>query len=76
MLLLLLQPYGVEQLAKPRSLYERCPKHWIDSSRKFQDHQQTQDNKINLNDDYNKNTNNYNKNNYELKHMHVHSYRP
>ena len=39
-----------------RSLHERCPKHWINSSRKFQDHLQIQDNKINLNDDYNKNT--------------------
>ena len=39
-----------------RSLHERCPKHWLDSSRKFQDHLQTQGNKINLNDDYNKNT--------------------
>ena len=40
-----------------RSLHERCPKHWIDSSRKFQDHLQTQGNKKKtLNDDYNKNT--------------------
>ena len=38
-----------------RSLLERCTKHWMDSSRKFQDHLQTQGNKINLNDDYNKN---------------------
>ena len=53
-MLLLLQPHGAEQLA--RRLHERCPKHWIDSSRKFQDHLQTQGNKINLNDDYNKNT--------------------
>ena len=39
-----------------RSLHESCPKHWIDSSIKFQDQLQTQDNKINWNDDYNKNT--------------------
>ena len=39
-----------------RSLLERCTKQWMDSSRKFQDHHQTQGNKINLNDDYNKNT--------------------
>ena len=37
-----------------RSLYERYPKHWIDSSRKFQDNLQTQGTKINLNDDYKK----------------------
>ena len=49
-----------------RSLHERCPKHWIDSSRKYQDHLQTQGNKIKMNDDYNKN-------NYEQKHLHVHT---
>ena len=38
-----------------RSLHERCPKPWINSSRMFQNHLQTQDNKINMNDDYNKN---------------------
>ena len=38
-----------------RSLHQRCPKHWIDSLRKFQDHLQTQGIKINLNDDDNKN---------------------
>ena len=39
-----------------RSLHERCPKHRIDSSRKFQDQLQTQGNNTNLNDNYNKNT--------------------
>ena len=38
-----------------RRLHERCPKHWIDSSRKFQDCLQNQGNKIILKDDYNKN---------------------
>ena len=39
-----------------RSLHERCPIYWIDSSRKFQDHLQSQGNKINLNNEYIKNT--------------------
>ena len=63
-MLSLLQRHGAEQLVK--SLHERCPKHWIDSSRKFQDLLQTQGNKINLSD-------NYNKNNYEQKHLHIHT---
>ena len=38
-----------------------CPKNWIANySRKFQDNLLTQGNKINLNDDYNKNTMNKN----------------
>ena len=49
-MLLLLKPHGAEQLAKKPT--ERCPEHWKDFSRKFQDHLQTQGNKINLNDDY------------------------
>ena len=53
-MLLLLLPHGAEQLTKKP--HERCPKHWIDSSRKFQNYLRTQGNKINLNDDYNKDT--------------------
>ena len=57
-----------------RSLHEDIPNP-MDSSRKCQNHLQTQGNIIDLNDDYNKKYihNSYNKN-YEQKHLHVHIY--